>query len=43
MLQQPDENQVADALLAAIRQSGFGMLPMTKQAQQLKLGCDSCH
>ena len=36
ILQQPDENQVADTLIAAIRQSGFAMLPMTKQAQQLK-------
>lgn len=35
-LQQPDENQVADTLLAAIRQAGFVMLPMSKQALQLK-------
>jgi ATP-dependent helicase HrpB len=35
-LQQPDENQVADTLLAAIRQAGFVMLPMSKQAVQLK-------
>lgn len=34
--QQPNENQVADTLIAAIRQAGFVMLPMSKQAQQLK-------
>lgn len=35
-LQQLDENQVAEALITAIRQAGFAMLPMSKQAQQLK-------
>jgi ATP-dependent helicase HrpB len=36
ILQKPNEDQVADALLAAIKQAGFVMLPMSKQAQQLK-------
>ncbi|WP_138751485.1 ATP-dependent helicase HrpB [Paenibacillus sinopodophylli] len=34
--QKPDDEKVADVLLAAIRQAGFAMLPMSKQAQQLK-------
>lgn len=36
ILQRPDEQQVANVMLAAIRQTGFALLPMTKQAQQLK-------
>lgn len=36
ILQQPDEEQVAAALLMAIRQAGFTMLPMSRQAQQMK-------
>ncbi|WP_187768040.1 ATP-dependent helicase HrpB [Paenibacillus sp. PL91] len=36
ILQKPNEDQVADVLLAAIKQAGFVMLPMSKQAQQLK-------
>ncbi|CAM3928702.1 ATP-dependent helicase HrpB [Paenibacillus alkaliterrae] len=35
--QKPDEQQVADLMLSVIRQTGFGMLPMTKQAKQLQL------
>ncbi|WP_424765487.1 ATP-dependent helicase HrpB [Paenibacillus sp. sgz302251] len=35
-LQQPDEKKVAECLLQAIRQAGFAILPMTKQAIQLK-------
>ncbi|WP_197286098.1 ATP-dependent helicase HrpB [Paenibacillus sp. FJAT-27812] len=36
ILQKPDEEQVADTLITAIKQAGFVMLPMSKQAQQLK-------
>lgn len=36
ILQQPDENEVAETLMAAIKQSGFSMLPMSKAANQLK-------
>ncbi|WP_141502850.1 ATP-dependent helicase HrpB [Paenibacillus luteus] len=36
ILQKPDESQVAETLLSAIRQEGFAMLPMSKQAQQLQ-------
>lgn len=36
ILQKPDEQLVADALISAIQENGFVMLPMSKQAQQLK-------
>jgi len=36
ILQKPDEKQVADTLISAIQEAGFAMLPMSKQAQQLK-------
>ncbi|MGG1633444.1 ATP-dependent helicase HrpB [Paenibacillus sp. NRS-1760] len=36
ILQKPDEQLVADALITAIQETGFVMLPMSKQAQQLK-------
>lgn len=36
ILQHPDEDAVANVMLAAIRQTGFSMLPMSKQALQLK-------
>ncbi|OME80140.1 ATP-dependent helicase HrpB [Paenibacillus sp. FSL A5-0031] len=36
ILQKPDEQLVADALISAIQETGFVMLPMSKQAQQLK-------
>lgn len=36
ILQQTDEEEVANTLLAAIRQGGLAMLPMSKQAFQLK-------
>ncbi|WP_054028870.1 ATP-dependent helicase HrpB [Bacillus sp. FJAT-28004] len=36
ILQKPDEQLVADTLISAIQEAGFAMLPMSKQAQQLK-------
>ncbi|CAM4270516.1 ATP-dependent helicase HrpB [Paenibacillus endophyticus] len=36
VLQQPNEDKVAEVILAAVRQAGFAILPMSKPAQQLK-------